>query len=369
MRVLVCTTVHVPVDARIHHRQVASLLAAGHGVTQAAPWSATGTAPPDAAGLVALDLPRAAGRRRVAALRAARRLIGRRGSSHDLVLLHDPELLLAVAGRLRRLPPVVLDVHEDLAASLGDRPWVPGPLRPAARWLARLAERWAERNLRLLLAEQAYRDRFRRPHPVVPNVPWLPDDPGGAGIAAEIEDRVVYLGRISAARGARELVEIGRRLAGEVDVELIGPVDADVTAAVEEAHAAGHVAWSGFLPNPEALARLPGSLAGLSLLHDEPNYRVSLPTKVLEYLSRRVPVITTPLPAARRVVAEHDAGVVVPFGDPGAAVEAIRRLRDDPDERAAMAERGRAAVAAEWCWDVAGPAFVRRLEQWAGAGR
>ena len=37
-----------------------------------------------------------------------------------LILLHDPELALSVTGRLSDLPPVVLDVHEDLAGSLQD---------------------------------------------------------------------------------------------------------------------------------------------------------------------------------------------------------------------------------------------------------
>lgn len=358
---LVVTTVHTPSDARIYHRQIAALLDAGHRVTYAAPWSGYGIQPRDVEGLTSIDLPRSSGRDRVAAVRAARRLLGGRGPDHDLVLLHDVELLLAVAGRRGRLPPVVWDVHEDTAASLSDRPWVPGLVRSAARVVARGAERWAERHLHLLLAEEGYRARFERDHPVVPNYPWLPEEPDAA-----TEDRVVYVGRVSAGRGARELVEVGRRLADEVAVELIGSVDTDVTGLVEAAHEEGLVQWRGFLPNPRALARVEGALAGLSLLHDEPNYRSSLPTKVLEYLSRGVPAVSTPLPQARRLLEEHDAGVLVPFGDVGAVVGAVRRLRDDPEQRSAMGRRGREAVARDYCWDVVGPRFVRRLVEWAG---
>ncbi|MFD0395346.1 hypothetical protein ACFQ3Z_37220 [Streptomyces nogalater] len=52
-----------------------------------------------------------------------------------MILLHDPELLLALPGilRLRRagaVPVTVWDVHEDTAAALAMKGWVPRPLRP-----------------------------------------------------------------------------------------------------------------------------------------------------------------------------------------------------------------------------------------------
>lgn len=364
MRVLVVTVVHIPVDARIYHRQISALLDAGHTVGYAAPWSGYATARPQREGLDTLDLPRARGRRRLRALRAARRLLSSRRDEYDLILVHDPELVVAAAGLLGRLSPVVWDVHEDLAGSLGDRPWIPLPLRPATRELARRLETGAEQAVHLILAEEGYRERFRDEHPVVPNYPWLGEPPEARG-----EDRLIYVGRVSLRRGARELVEIGRRLAGDVQVELVGPVDEEVAGLIEAAHREGIVQHRGFMANPQAVERIDGALAGLSLLHDEPNYRSSLPTKVLEYLSRAVPAITTPLPAARRVVAEHAAGLVVGFGNLEEVVEdvldAVRELREDPARRAAMGERGRAAVAERYCWEDAAPEFVHQLEQWA----
>ena len=40
MRVVVCTVVHHPADARILHRQIRALLDAGHQVTYIAPFRA-----------------------------------------------------------------------------------------------------------------------------------------------------------------------------------------------------------------------------------------------------------------------------------------------------------------------------------------
>ncbi len=366
MKALVVTTVHDPLDARIHHRQVRALLQADVEVTYAAPWRATGTPLSEvAAGARAVDLPRASGRRRLRSLLAARRTIARLGREHDVVLLHDPELLLAVLGRLRRLPPVVLDVHEDLPASVADRRWIPRGLRRPAVRLANWLERRAERALAgLLLAETAYAERFDDDHPVVANLPWMPT----ALSPAAQHQRVVYVGRLSTGRGVHDLVDLAERLDrdGDPRVELIGPADRDVVDAVEAAVHRGTLDWHGRLPNDVALARVEGTVAGLSPLHDLPNYRSSMPTKIVEYLAHQVPAITTPLPEARRLIEATGAGYVVPFEDVDALVEAVRSLAADPETCRRLGAAGHAYVAEGHSWDAVAPAFVEYLRDLAG---
>lgn len=317
MRILVVTVVHHPEDARILHREIAALRERGHRVVYAAPFAARQMTPrPNVEGV---DLPRAAGRDRRAALRAARTLIAARGPKVDVVLLHDPELLLALPGTLRRwrrggrAPVTVWDVHEDTAAALVMKRWVPRPLRPPLRLAVRAVERLAERHLRLLLAEDAYQQRFRHPHPVVRNLatvpPEAPDPPG--------DDRVVYLGHLSRARGALELIETARLLGPDVHVDVIGAADPEVRGALTEADRDGVLRWHGYLPNDRALGLLSGALAGLSLLHDQPNYRHSRPTKVVEYMAHGVPVITTPTPSrptsSKRTAAASSSPTGIPL--------------------------------------------------------
>ncbi|GGN27588.1 glycosyltransferase [Streptomyces fuscichromogenes] len=372
MRILVVTVVHHPEDARILHRQITALRDRGHHVVYAAPFSAREVRPrPDLEGI---DLPRAAGRSRRTAVRAARTLLAERGRQADVVLLHDPELLLALPGTLRRWrrsgtgPVVVWDVHEDTAAALAMKRWVPAPLRPPLRLAVRAAERLAERHLRLLLAEDAYQERFRRSHPVVPNFTTAPvqapEPPGTA--------HVVYVGHLSRARGALDLVETARHLGPGVRVDVAGAADPDVREALAAADREGVLRWHGFLPNDRALALFPGALAGLSLLHDQPNYRHSRPTKVVEYMAHGVPVVTTPTPLAADMVEQHGCGLVVPYEDPPAAAEAIRRLGTDAILRHTAAQRGREAALAHFNWPDAAAEFTHRLEAWAreesGAG-
>jgi glycosyltransferase involved in cell wall biosynthesis len=361
--VLVLTVVHTPLDARIHTRQIRALLEAGHRVRLAAPFTGYGIDPSDVhrEGLSVADIPRATGRRRLRSLRVARTLLA--SASEDVVILHDPELLLGLIGLAT--PPVIWDVHEDLAGSLADKSWLPAWSRGLVRNVVTRLERSAERHVHLMLAEEGYRTRFRRPHPVVGNRPWLRPQPVTLG-----SDRVVYLGRVSELRGGRDLLEVGRVLAADgVRMHVIGPIDAalqpDFGAAVE----AGHVQADGFVPNEQALGLLDGALAGLSLLHDHPNYRHSLPTKVLEYQAAGLPVITTPLPEAERIVRSASSGVVVPFADPGAVRDAVLRLRDDLDGARAMGAAGRNAAIAEWSWDAVAGDFVAYVERVARGQR
>jgi len=359
MHALVATVVHHPEDARILHRQIRALLDAGHTVTYVAPFRECGVTP--WADVRSVDVPRASGRERLSSLRAARAVLAEHAPKADLLLFHDPELLLALPANR---PVTVWDVHEDTAAALLTKPWVPKPLRRPLGAVVRSFERRAERRMRLLLAEEGYRSRFRCDHPVVPNTTEVPEIP----LRAPGDDRVVYLGHVSMARGARELVELGRMLRPHgVRLEVIGGADVGVRPLLREAQQEDVLHWYGFVPNDRALRMCAGAMAGVSLLHDTPNYRHSMPTKVVEYMAHGLPVVTTANPMAEGLVTgrpEGPAGLVVPFGDVTAAAEAVLLLRRDEELRGRLARTGHEIAQASYHWPVQARVFVKRLEAW-----
>jgi glycosyltransferase involved in cell wall biosynthesis len=390
VRVVVCTVVHHPADARIFYREIRALLDAGHDVTYIAPHGEPGQRPvqdqdldfsersrastgperqteptagdPQPGTLCNVTIPRAVGRRRIGALRAARSALAAEVAGADLLLVHDPELLLVLPPRRHR-PPTVWDVHEDTAAALTTKSWLPAWLRAVAAGGVHVAEHLAERRLHLLLAENGYNDRFASTHPVVPNTTYVPPlaaPPSGPR-------RVVYVGWLSPDRGSAEMVELGRLLKPHgIAVELIGQADGAARAQIEAG--ADFVRWHGFVPNAEALRLVEGALAGLSLLQDEANFRHSMPTKIAEYMARAVPAVTTPLPLAVELVDAADAGFVVPFNDPRAAADAILKLDADPDLRVHMGLRAHAYARAHLAWAPNAAAFVTELETWANQG-
>ncbi len=405
-RVLVLTVVHHPEDARIRYRQIPAMLAAGFAVTYAAPFTGYGVARPP--GMATLDVPRAIGRHRMAALRAARAVLAGARSRVDLVLLHDPELLLALGldrwpapgpavdrwpapgpavdrwpapGPARGPavdrwpapgPAVAWDVHEDTAAAVALRSWIPALLRRPAVAGVRVAELLAERRVHLLLAEYDYAARFARPHPVVPNTTTVPVQvPPPAG------DRVVHLGHLTAARGAPELLlaarEIRRRTGGTVTTHLLGPADAATEPAVRAAVAAGDVVWHGFVPNDVAVREIEGAAAGLVLMRDNAHHRSKLPTKAMEYLAHGVPTVAAELPALTRLLTQSGGGVTVPAGPPErvgqAAAAAVLALLGDPDLRSATATAGHRWAAGHLDWAVHAAQFTDVLARWAGTDR
>lgn len=371
-RVLVVTVVHHPWDARIWHRQLAALLERGWSVTYAAPFTDYGVpVPAPGSGVNGVDLPRARGRKRLEAQRAARSVLRLFGRSHDVVLLHDPELLTAAAGL--SLPPVVWDVHEDLAAVVEIRSWLPAPLRRPTAAAVRRLELWAERRHTLLLADEHYTERFRRPHVVVPNTTRVAPEPVPAGtVDAQGRHRVVYLGSVTEERGVAEMVEVGRRLqeatSGAVLLEVVGPAHGRANQVLADAERAGHLRWHGFMANDRALALLDGALAGVSLLHDAANFRPSMPTKVIEYLAHAVPVVTTPLPVAAELVTRSGGGVVVPFHDVDRTVAQLLDWHAHPERAAAVGRAGYEVVREEYDWRLQAEHFVAALEGAAAHG-
>ncbi|GAA3117002.1 hypothetical protein GCM10010466_05000 [Planomonospora alba] len=341
------------------HRQIRALLDAGHDVTYVAPFTDCNVTPGPR--IRAIDVPRAAGRRRGRALRAARGALRRGVDGADLLLVHDAELLSRLP---RRRPVTVWDVREDpveTAAAAAARTRLPAPLRGPL--LGRAGTR-AEQRVRLILAEEAYRERFTGSHPVVPEtacVPRRPPLPPGR------QNRVVHLGGLSADRGAAELVELAERLAPHgIRLDLIGPADPATRPLLRDAQRRGLLDWYGHVPNRHAARMIEGAIAGLALPHAVPGDPRPAPTKIIEYMARGVPVVTTPQPAAAALVERVGCGLVVPSGDAGAAARAVLGLRDDPEGAAAMGARGHAEAALHHDWPDHAGAFVALLEEWAG---
>jgi glycosyltransferase involved in cell wall biosynthesis len=361
------TVVHNPEDARIRQRQINALLDAGWKVTYVAPFHAFGLEVPPArladlgrGSLRCIDISRSSGRQRLQAWSAARTVMQALAQDHDVVLVHDPELVLAAAGL--GMKNLIWDVHEDPAAALQVKSWMPKPLRPPVATAWRQAERLVERRHRLLLAEHSYQARFRRLHPVVANSVSVPRlvVPAGA-------DRVSYLGSVTMSRGCQTMIEVGRELRRRTDgaiwVEVIGEAaDAEAREALQKAAEAGDLRWLGFLPSAEALARVSGSLAGLCLLKDLPNYRVSLPTKIVEYCALGVPVITTPLPFAADLIRSENVGLLVPWDDPGAVVDMILKLRAEPGLRRQLGANGHRIALRDHDWNRLSVDFVRVMD-------
>lgn len=323
--VLVVTTVHWPDDTRIRERMIRTL-----AETFEVRYASREPGPTDTSDLRWVPLRGGRLRRNLSALRQCLR------SAWDVLVVHDPELLpAAMLARLRRRRPVVFDVHENIPATALTRAWVPDRMRrPLARALGILL-RFAESSLVVTLAEEAYSSLFKGDHVVFPNYPdtsRYPEPAPGDG-------SVVYLGDVTIERGANVTVDAAN-LHGR-QVVFVGRVTSELeTRLRNRATDPSKLEFTGLLSNPEAIKRIRKAGVGIAPLLDTPNYRHSLPTKVLEYLAVGLPVVASDLPGTRRLAEGLEAVELVPPNDPRELADPIERSLDPRVREKAVAQAG-----------------------------
>jgi len=138
MRVLVLTSGHEALDARVYGREAKSVAAMGACVTVVGKMT-RGT--PGA--VEVLPIPPASSRLTRFLLQPWRCLWRARKLSPDVVHFHDAEMLaiLPVARLVWSKAKFVYDVHEDFANLMLTRDWLPGGLKPLVRALTDRCER------------------------------------------------------------------------------------------------------------------------------------------------------------------------------------------------------------------------------------
>jgi glycosyltransferase involved in cell wall biosynthesis len=314
------TSGHDVADARLH-RLVAALTDAGLtvevlglGDPSAAPPSATVVRTTDRRG------PRG---RMVDAVVSPWRAQGR------VVVVLDPDAV--PSAWLRRLSGrrLVVDVHEDYAALLDDRPWAHGIVGGIARAGTGLATSLTRRADLTVVADTHVPPGDARRRLVLRNLPY--GDYLPAASEPDPTPRALHVGDLRRTRGLFDMVEAVAHAPGWT-LDLVGPVaPADVDALEARLRlpdVAGRVHQHGRRPPHEAWALARGAWVGLSMLQDTPAFRDAVPTKVYEYLACGLPVVATPLPRQAELVERVGAGVVV--GDPAAASRALRAYIADP---------------------------------------
>ena len=369
-RVTVChvTTVHEPFDARVFHRECRALAEAGYDVHLVACGVEDGTV--HGVRIHGLPVPP----NRLARMflwpwKALRVALAQRPA---LLHFHDPELL-PVAWLLRRTGRrVVYDVHENVAADIGTKPYLPRWLRPLVAGGYRLLEASLAAGMPTVQVLDRVARRYREPKVVVRNLPLagprppLPKPPPGRPA------RLVYVGTVSSDRGALALVALAaelRRRGAEAVVRIVGPVHERGLAEalrrrIAEDDLAAHVALDGPVRYDRVRSVLGEADLGLCLLEPTPNYANALPAKILDYMAAGLPVVASDLPAWRQYVFDTGAGVMVDPGDVPAIAGAVQDLLSDPGRLREMSERGRAAVESTYCWERERPAllgFYRRV--------
>jgi glycosyltransferase involved in cell wall biosynthesis len=366
-RICILSSVHLVFDVRMFQAQARTLARAGFAVTVVALADPTASET-DSARLVALPVPKNRLQRMLGTFRVLRLALAQRA---DLYAFHDPELLpAAVLLKLLTRRPVVYDVHEDVPSAIRSRTWLPRRLRHPVAGLYRLCEHLALPFVDgLTLADHAYRRYYTGRRTLtalnypLPTYASLYDEYRPAPRRRPV---LVYAGSITALRGLGEMLALVGRLKSaypDLLLRLVGPVG----SAAEERQAqelivrldiAGNVEWTGLVSHLEVHRYLLEADIGLALLHPDPNYVDSLPTKMFEYMMMGRPVVVSSFPLWRQIVADAECGFALDPLDLDEVEKAVRRLLDDPALRHRLGRNGRNAVLAKYSWEREGQRLV-----------
>lgn len=268
----------------------------------------------------------------------------------DVLVTIDPDTSLAalLAARLRRRRWVA-DVHEDYAALLEDRTWVPRPLLKVLQAGVGVMNALIRNADLVLVADEHVPPRRAPNRQVMRNEPDFSLLPPLAPPVDGSPWRAVYIGDNRASRGLRTMVEAVAVTAGDREpwqLDLIGPVAeadrewferrlAEPDCALVTAHGRRdpQTSW-------EIAA---GADIGFCLLENTPAFAEAMPSKVYEYLACGMPTVATPLPRVSELLHRTGAGVVVDSA--AETTTALRRFTTDARWRGEL--RGAAHEAGE----------------------
>jgi glycosyltransferase involved in cell wall biosynthesis len=272
----------------------------------------------------------------------------------EVVHFHDPELMFIGVKLAKRGFKVIYDVHEDLPKQVKSKYWLPRLIRPVVSKVVELLEaRCSKYFSGIVAATPIIAKRFSGYNPntiVVCNYPLLSELTVAASPWETRQDRLCYIGSISASRGIRPTVTSLAQ--SKLPLELAGPFSGDVLEQELIASVGGnYVNYHGILGRDEIVQLLQQVKVGIVTLLPTPSYLESLPIKMFEYMLAGIPIVASNFPLWESIILRYKCGVLVDPTKPQQIAEACVQLLHNQAQAKSMGENGRLAVLAHFNWE------------------
>ena len=233
-------------------------------------------------------------------------------SKGKVVIVVAPDLLATswLICKIRR-QKLVADVHADYLRLLQDRSWAKGVVGTAAKLIARIATNVAKNAALATVADVQVPPNNARNRLVVRNLP----DPSLMTTSGELANTptAIYIGDIRKSRGLMKILQVAEH-APNWRFELIGSVAAADIDYVENwkrtSPAANRVTFHGKLAPKQSWQFAKGAWVGLSLLDATPAFVNAVPSKLYEYLTSGLAVVSTDLPRSAKLISDSNGGVI-----------------------------------------------------------
>ena len=274
----------------------------------------------------------------------------------DLYHFHDPELIFVGLKLLRDGKKVIFDVHEDTASQIQDKYYIPKPLRLILYFAYKQLNRYASGKFHLVLAEQSYvsiYQSFTKDYKVIynfPDVAYL----SPYRIEKRSGNGIFYIGGVSDERGLSitiEALKILQQKGIDFFMHYIGPIYD--SGSIERLPLEGierNIKFYGPLILDKGFEISKECKIGLSILQPIKNYTTSYSTKIFEYMSVGLPVITSNFPLYKRIIESKNSGFCVDPYNAKELAEKIAYLFTHESVATQMGSHGIKAVTSIYNW-------------------
>jgi len=358
MKVCHLTSVHIPFDTRIFHRECKTLARAGYDVTLIAPH--------DKKEIINqvkfIPLPTARNRLERAVKVSWKLFRSALKEKADIYHFHDPELIpVCLLLKLLTRSRIIYDVHENYPMFILTKEWIPSYLRFIISRLFGYFEQISFPFFDVIIVAGKDISEFF-PHSekviVLRNFPLIEL---ATRVTLKKEDMksnqivLIYAGMLSEDRGIKQMVEAIHYIEDDIKLVLIGKfVYTDFEEEVKEI-ADKRVEFAGHVPYEKVFEYLKNADIGLILFHPTPNNIAAASgrnNKTFEYMSAGLPIIAPDIPGWKELIEGGEYGIVVNPLDPEDIAAGIRKLIDNPELRISIGFRNEESFLKEFNWDI-----------------
>ena len=355
-RICVLTSVHIPFDGRVFHKEAKSLAQAGYEVVLIARHDKEEVV--DGVRVVPLPQPTSRMQRMTKVLWRLYRLAVNEDA--DVYHFHDPELILVGLLLKLRGKKVLWDVHEHYPNSILDKYYLAKPLR---RFISRsfdLFERAVVRFFDYVIYTTPFVGARYATMKVrsgrIENYPIL-----GLSetFAKNPQEKIIYLGGMSRIRGLVEVIEAFALVAKKYprwELCLVGSATPasfgqELKDLVGKLGLEAQVKFIPWVPYQEKERLSSQAAMGVITYLPYSNNTSCLPNKLFDYMLVGLPVIASNFPLYREVVEPSRCGLLVDPAQPDEIARAMEYLIEHPDEARQMGDNGRRAVLEQYNWE------------------
>jgi glycosyltransferase involved in cell wall biosynthesis len=356
------TSVHSATDERIFYKECVSLANAGYEVFIVAPNTKNYTNL--GVNIIGVE-PKRDGR--LYRMFFLTKEVFRKGLEIDAEVyhLHDPELLPIGLKLIKKGKRVIFDSHEDVAAQISTKTWIPKPVR---LFLSYMFLRYEKKVLSqfdaVVSVTPSIVERLARlnsntyqitNYPVIKkDIEPLPNRKWGRSFC--------FAGGISEQWLHHNILQALDGIEG-VKYKLVGLGEGDYMDTLKKMKSWDKVDYQGKIPHSQVIDFIAESTVGMALNEYSPNVGGKLGslgnTKLFEYMKAGIPVICTDFILWRQLVEKWECGICVnPYNVEEISL-AIQYLFQNLDKAKQMGENGRLAYEQEYNWGTQEPILFK----------